>query len=233
MLQYREVIGLSTLVYGPFEKEEVRLLCEHAKDSTTAIDVGANIGVFTIPLAKAVGQHGSVMAFEPLLDNVRRLKQNIELNMLHNVQVYAIALGSSSGSIPLQLANDPAYPSTVRVTQGRSVGKSTVVQMASLDDIWHDCGCPTVSVIKVDVEGAEMAVLMGSERILSAHHPALLIEAPTPSQRKELLEWLAPRGYVHVRARAFMPWNNFFVWSGGSCDADHARNLHPVGKRDL
>ena len=92
-LQYAERIGLSTLIHGGFEVVEIECLRRAATPGTTAIDAGANVGVFTVPLATAVGPDGAVMAFEPFPDNVARLEENIELNGLRNVAVHACAMG--------------------------------------------------------------------------------------------------------------------------------------------
>src|SRR5919199_1573357 len=77
-LHYREDIGLVTLLGGGFERAELEAARAHARARTTAIDVGANVGVFTVALALAVGPEGRVLAFEPFADNVRRLERNLE-----------------------------------------------------------------------------------------------------------------------------------------------------------
>jgi hypothetical protein len=71
-LRYRERIGLSTLVYGSFEAAETELLRRLARPGTTAIDAGANVGLFTIPLALAVGDEGRVLAVEPAPETAAR-----------------------------------------------------------------------------------------------------------------------------------------------------------------
>src|ERR687885_83981 len=72
-LHYREDVGLVTLLGGGFEQAELEAAREHARAGSTAIDVGANVGVFTVVLARAVGPAGRVLAFEPFPANVRRL----------------------------------------------------------------------------------------------------------------------------------------------------------------
>src|SRR5918912_2561693 len=81
-LHYREDIGLVTLLGGGFERAELEAARTHARPGTTAIEVGANVGVFTVALALAVGPDGRVVAFEPFAENVRRLEQNLALKGL-------------------------------------------------------------------------------------------------------------------------------------------------------
>ena len=98
-LRYRERIGLSTLLNGPFEAAEVAALCRLATPGSTAIDVGANVGVFTVPLALSVGDRGRVLSFEPAPQTAARLRANVERNGLGNVDVHVCALGDETRSM--------------------------------------------------------------------------------------------------------------------------------------
>src|SRR5919199_5361377 len=76
-LHYREDIGLVTLFGGGFERPELERARALARPGTTAIDVGANVGVYSVVLARAVGPTGRVLAFEPAPENARRLAENV------------------------------------------------------------------------------------------------------------------------------------------------------------
>ena len=214
-IQYRSVIGLSILLNGGFETEETDVLRRHAKPGTVAIDVGANIGMFTVPLAQAVDPQGSVLAFEPLPANVDRLKANVARNNLNNVEIQALALGDSDGTTTLHLSDDPAYCSTVEVSEGRANGRLMAIPAARLDSIWQEQGRPNVSVMKIDVEGGEIAVLAGSEQLLTSCRPVLLLEANSPEQLHCLARHLSRSGYTYSRPSGFMPWNYLFISPGG------------------
>ena len=100
-LNCREVLGSTTLAYGRFEPGEQAFLSKHVSLGATVLDVGAHVGIFTVLLARRVGAAGRVLAFEPLLDNLRRLRENIQLNDLHNVTIFPFAVGHHEGEIKL------------------------------------------------------------------------------------------------------------------------------------
>src|SRR5947209_3841260 len=79
-LQHRDDIGLVVLLTGSFERAEIETARAETKAGTTAIDVGANVGIFTVPLALAVGADGRVIAVEPAGENVAQLERNVALN---------------------------------------------------------------------------------------------------------------------------------------------------------
>ena len=96
-LRYRDVVGFLRLVQGSFEDAEVETLIEAARLGTVAVDIGAHVGIFTIPLARAVGTAGEVWALEPLPDNVDRLQANVRENQLRNVTLFASAASDTDG----------------------------------------------------------------------------------------------------------------------------------------
>lgn len=206
-LHYREDIGLVTLLGGGFERIELECARRLARRGTTAVDVGANVGVYTVALGLAVGDEGHVLAFEPGPENVRRLEENVAVNGLGNVSVHRLALGDGPGEIALRLGVDPAYHSTAEVFEGRGSGATTVVEVATLDDIWRRSGSPEVSFVKVDTEGSELRVLRGAEELLAAMRPPLLVEA----RDEEVGRWLAERRYSATRPAGFARGNALFV----------------------
>jgi len=211
-VQHRELIGYATLLERGFEVAETRAICAFARAGSTVVDAGANIGSLTVPLAKAVGPRGRVLAFEPLPANAERLRENVALNGLRNVEVGELALGEQDGTIALRLADDPALHSTVAVFQRRATGEALLVPVTTLDRRWREAGAPDVSALKIDVEGAELAVLKGSEQLLRACRPTLLVEAAETSQLEAVARWLAAVGYVWRQPAGFKPWNYLFEW---------------------
>ena len=204
-----EVIGYEILLHGTFEAAESRYLSSRVRAGTTAIDVGANIGLFTVPLARAVGSRGRVIAIEPDAENLARLEANLRLNRLANVLVERVAAGDRDGEAELHLANDPAFHSTAVVYDGRGIGRALRVPVTRLDTIWMRLGRPAVSVIKIDVEGGEAAVLRGAEALLRETRPALLIEADTERLRA-VTDWLALRSYAPLIQTEFEEWSHAF-----------------------
>jgi len=208
-LWYREILGFSTLMSGGFETEEIRTATNLAKSGTTAIDVGANVGLFTIPLAKAIGAKGTILAFEPLPNNVRRLNGNIRRNNLDNVVVLSAAASTRSGRTVFHLGQDPAYSSLVSITEDRmDTGATIEVETVTLDDVWSSRQRPEVSLIKLDVEGGEFDVLGGSTDLLRHCRPHLLVETNSSAALKD---WLAPFNYVDATPAAFKPNNHLYA----------------------
>jgi len=210
-LQYREALGLITLIHGGFEVAETRGLCARARPGSCVIDVGANVGIFTVSLGSALRSSGGIAwAFEPLPSNVERLKKNVRLNDLRNIKVYPLALGNRKGEVTFHLSDDPAFHSIVGVGQRRDSGRIVTVKIDRLDNIWREAGCPMVSLIKIDVEGAELQVLEGAQELIGTNRPQLMLEANTPDHFDALASWLRPRGYSACQPDGFMPWNYLF-----------------------
>jgi FkbM family methyltransferase len=210
-LHYREDIGLAVLMSGGFEPGDIEFAVEHARPDSVAFDVGANVGMFTIPLAHAVGAAGRVVAVEPSPDNAQRLEENVRCNGLANVQVEAVAVVEQPGPVTLHLGNDPAFHSTSDVDDYRDADSSMVVPGTTLDDLWESCGEPDVSFVKVDTEGGELSVLRGAPKLLSTGRPVILVEAKGDARVRELDRWLGRFDYVRTSASRLSPGN--FVYS--------------------
>jgi FkbM family methyltransferase len=209
---YRETLGRTVLIHGDFEFEERNRLSNYVRPGTVAVDVGANIGVFTTSLAKALEGTGTVMAFEPIPDNVTRLRRNVSLNGLGNVKVYSHAVGAAIGEVEIHIAADPAYHSvTNRSEHAISRTGHLRVPITELDTVWESSGQPSVSVLKIDVEGAELDVLRGAERLLRDCKPVVLLEAENSSSLRELDTYLQSYGYFRCRSDGFMPWNHLYL----------------------
>jgi FkbM family methyltransferase len=206
-LHHREDIGLVVLMSGAFERAETEFAIDQARPGTVAIDVGANVGMFTVPLALAVGPSGRVLTVEPSPDNVARLRSNLELNALENVVVEPIAVGDEAGELVVQLASDPGFHSTAEISESRSLDECLTVRAETLDEVWLRAHAPAVSFIKIDTEGNEDAVLRGAEQILRACQPALLLEAKSHERVQELDSWLGRFGYRRTRRRGFAQGN--------------------------
>lgn len=176
--------------FGLYEPEVTKTIQQvvHAGiiDGIT-VDIGAHIGYYTLLLAKHAngknGKNGKVVAFEPLPENFEVLKENVALNSYHNVVVENKAVADFSGRITIARNNDVPLTSTASIspnsiTTSTSIGLGTdviEVDVVKLDDYFDNCR-QRVAFLKMDVEGAETAVLDGMKRILSEDRPLLLIE---------------------------------------------------------
>jgi FkbM family methyltransferase len=141
----------------------------------TVIDAGAHIGLFTMKAAKLVGRpDGRVLAVEPSSENFEMLKRNLSLNGLSNVTPFHCAAGDSEGTVTLNLNDRHSSHSLIETTPGRKLVGKEVVPMKTIDLLTSQL--PRVDMMKIDVEGSEMAVLRGAKRTLERFHPKLVIE---------------------------------------------------------
>jgi FkbM family methyltransferase len=148
---------------GEYEPEETRLVRRILKDGDVFLDVGANIGWYSVHASKLVGEKGQVIAFEPEPRNLDMLKRNVRANGLKNVVVEGVALSNAEGSFKLYLeAGNLGMHSLVEEHGGKSFVN---VKTVRLDDYWKDRG--DIKLVKIDTEGAEGMILDGMRETLA------------------------------------------------------------------
>jgi FkbM family methyltransferase len=209
VLRWDEVVGRHVLRHGTFEQPEVEAACACLQPGDVAVDVGANVGLLTVPLALAVGPAGRVLAVEPLPANVERLEDNVRRNQLGNVTVVSAAAGAKDGQVQLQVAADPAFSSVTVVTKYRVAG-AMQVPCRRLDSLWKELGRPRIALLKIDVEGGELSVLDGARELLQSSRPVLLVEADPGAAADALAARLAEAGYVRATPAGFGRENHLF-----------------------
>jgi FkbM family methyltransferase len=136
-------------------------------------DVGSNVGQFLIPMAKIVGERGQVVGFEPHPVNHQRLMRNVALNRLMNVKVFQVALGDCNGDIRIYGARGTATVVPHAAAWHGSLPVASIQTMRG-DDLRGGAGLPIPRALKVDVEGAEFAVLSGLRETISSSSCELL-----------------------------------------------------------
>jgi len=145
--------------------------------SEIIVDIGANIGWHTVWLSKKVGPSGKILAVEPEVTNFAILELNTPINNLTNVISINLALGANQGRGRLFVPR-PTLMGQV-TTEGSNHGSrpsGASVSFDTLDNLVKSLGIDQVSAIKVDVEGAELAVIRGAEKTISKFGPRLVIE---------------------------------------------------------
>ena len=152
------------------EVGDVQVLRTLVKPGSSVLDVGANVGFFTRLFAQWVTNGGRVIALEPEAANYDRLQRMVNRNQFGGVvDTIQAAVAETSGT--LKLAINPIHPADHKLAdQGVSVRALT------LDDLLAERAWPRVSLIKVDVQGAEERVLRGAATTLAKFHPAVFIE---------------------------------------------------------
>jgi FkbM family methyltransferase len=205
-----ERIGSYLLIHEYFEDAELAACARFAVPGSTVIDVGANVGIFTMTLARLVGETGTVIAVDPLPRNCARLRAHAEMNRHSGVRIVELAVGDKSGFVSLNPTLDPAF---VSVYSDATIAPSPAIieaQVRPLDEIWHSQGRPPVSFMKVDVEGSELGVLDGGKELLSTLRPVLLIEVVDQDCMTAIRSRLDPLGYEPTQPPGFQSWNYIF-----------------------
>lgn len=150
-----------------------RMLDRLVKPGATVVDVGANIGYNTVYAARCVGDKGRVYALEPAQDNLAVLYGNLFANHLANVVVLPYAAGSRREVKPFFLRGEvSAVNSLFQESFYAAVTETVAVQIVPLDDLIPHAP----DLVKIDVEGAELEVLQGMTRILTARALRLIVE---------------------------------------------------------
>lgn len=164
---YSEVI----MVSGLWEPPVKAFLEEETKKNEVIVDVGANIGVYVIPLARRVGK---VIAFEPHPKTHEMLEKSIELNHIHNVKLIRRAIGHSEKKISFHLTDTPMHSSFIP-TNNTKIG--SVLETESIDLDTALAGEDRVDWLIIDVEGFEAEVLTGAIKTLTEHSPRIIVES--------------------------------------------------------
>lgn len=160
---------------GEYEKAELDVLKKHLKPGDVFLDLGANLGVFTLHASRIVGETGKVISFEPFLINHNALKKHIKINGLTNVKIEKLAVGSESGSITLYHDESEDNLGMVTANYVENAVKEDV-EIVSIDDYLQASPDLAIDFIKIDIEGFEYATLLGLENTLKKHQPKILIE---------------------------------------------------------
>jgi FkbM family methyltransferase len=148
-----------------------------------AVDAGANIGLWTVPLAReAAAVGGRVIAVEPVPANAGRLRENLRLNGIDvRADVYELALSDAPGRVTMTLREDFAAGAAtgnaaVASDDGDTRWERLEVPARPLDDLLDELGRPAVSVVKSDLEGHEARFLAGATRTFAVDRPIAFVE---------------------------------------------------------
>ncbi len=168
---------LKVYFYGHYhERYEADLVRRLLNDDDVFWDVGANVGYFTLVAATALANRGQIAAFEPGKNAYQRLTENVSLNPYRNIQTFDVAVSDREGEAVLHVAGDIADSSASLYPAGQTQVRHEVCRTVSLDHFRRVQGGHPPDLIKLDVEGAELAVLQGARGLISATPPLLLVE---------------------------------------------------------
>lgn len=182
-LDTRSYLEWFVFFWGAYEPHNLRLLKSVVQPGMVVADVGANIGLFTLPLARQCGPAGEIHSFEPNSRVFERLRQNVALNRLGQVRLIAQACGAQVGEVDLFVPRaGEANQGVASLQPGALTTERITCAVTTLDAYFAQAS--RLDLIKLDIEGAELLALQGATACLRRFRPLLLIEAePRNAQR--------------------------------------------------
>jgi FkbM family methyltransferase len=216
-LDLREGIDLSIWLLGAFEVATVRAYERLVAPGNTVLDIGANIGAHTLPLARAVGPAGKVWAIEPTEYALGKLQANIALNpgLADRIACCQVMLVDKDGVEvpPLHSSWPLTGEADLHERHGGRLMPTGNARALTLDSLVRERGIERIDFIKLDIDGHECGMLRGAQETLRAWQPIILLEL-SPHQLdesggsiEELVDLLAATGYVlqDLASRAPLP----------------------------
>jgi len=182
-----------------FERVQAKMINEALRPSMTVLDLGANIGYYTLLIARRLQGSGRVYAFEPEAFNFRLLRANVLANGYENVILLRHAVSDIDGGIKLFRGGNSGEHSLCYDNISRHAG-SECVSVTTLDSFAKNIG--RVDMVKMDIQGAEGRAIRGGEKLLTKHHPIMFFELAPHLLRnagddpRDIIELLESWGYV-------------------------------------
>lgn len=185
--------GLWCAMAGSAYEPELPWLLEYLQPGDTFIDVGANIGIFSLHIARRLGPAGQVFSLEPGPGAFQLLKRNILDNHLEkSVKFFQLAASNQGGT--MKMGGDSAVWNSLSLSNSPSEG-GTEVRITTLDDLLQEEGDRPVHALKIDAEGVEQLVLEGSKKLIHAHKPTIIFETISTSADNRAGDLLKEWGY--------------------------------------
>ncbi len=171
-------LGWNVLLFGTYEPELRAVFRGAMPAGGVAVDAGANIGWHTLLLARLAGPEGRVFAAEPNPSVRERLAGNIAANRLENVSILPLALAEAPSRVAFlgPSATDGASGSGHLVPGSAAESGTFEVETRSLDSVVAESGIARLDLLKIDVEGFELAVLRGAEESIARFRPQIVFE---------------------------------------------------------
>jgi FkbM family methyltransferase len=204
----------SSYYTGDFDTDQIQSIQRLAVPAWVALDVGANIGFWTVPLAQTAKRCGGVVyAFEPVPSNYSRLELNLSQNQVRgHVHLYRIGLSDSRRLVEISLREDFAAcaetgNAAIVIDAEDQKFKRIAIEVDTLDQVVADGALSRVDFIKVDIEGHEDRFLEGARHTIARFQPVLHMEINEPYYQRRgadalgMLEaWMGRASYCSALA---------------------------------
>lgn len=203
MLNPSDWVDRYLFIEGEYEAANLQILKSVCKPGSVVIDLGANVGWFTLAAANIAGPTGAVFSFEPAPEIFTRLSRNVALNQNQtraSITLINKAVGETNGNIPFYESTGGNSGLSSMRNINTSCREPITVPVIALDEMLGSL--PPVTLIKLDIEGAEMKALHGMRELIARDKPMLMIELTDKflremgSSAEELCRLITVQGYA-------------------------------------
>ena len=187
---YKWVIGAGThgCWLGFYERDKQQAIERFARPGMVMLDLGANVGFYTLALSRLAGDAGRVFAFEPDASNMIQLRRHVALNQLTNTVVVQMAVAARTELV--------GFTPGESGETGHIGGEDYLVPATSLDELIATGAISEPDVVKMDVEGAEASVLEGAPALLARGRTVWLIALHGEKSKRDCFHLLVEKGYI-------------------------------------
>jgi FkbM family methyltransferase len=216
-------------VKGTYELPVQLELARFLRWGDSFLDIGGNIGFFSMIAARLVGQSGRVFAVEPVPENAHCIRANARMNRLDNIHVLEVAVGPTEGQCDLMLARHPGGASLAHAEVTRDPEGRLRVRATTVDKLLETGRISPPDLIKIDVEGTEVDVLEGMRRTLCTQRSTIIFEVDAATEQAaevkyaRVSDWLCKLDYSVQRLEPGYPENSWAVLHGVAAPAEEAR----------
>jgi FkbM family methyltransferase len=196
------LVPIEIMNFGSYETDETRMVLRLVEEASVVFDIGANIGWYSLNLAKRYGSAVSVHAFEPIPATYEELNQNIALNGAQAVvQPHNFGFSDVSGRVTFFYYPQGSGNASIADLSGRGEVQEIVCDVQTIDDYVREAGV-VPDLVKCDVEGAEFLVFKGGSRMISEERPIVFAEmlrkwaARFEYSPNDIIEWFGALGYA-------------------------------------
>jgi FkbM family methyltransferase len=174
-LTIKDWVQYNLFIYGKYEENETLLWEKLVKKSSVILDIGANVGYFSL-LASKINPKSSIFSFEPIKHTFDRLSYNVKQNNFQNIKLFNCAISDENRILSINVGNENNWGMSSVNNHEFTSGKIENINAISIDNFVKEEKIQRVDLIKLDIEGAEYMALEGMKNTLDNYSPDILIE---------------------------------------------------------
>lgn len=176
LLSVQDWVQYHLFMYGFYELPESLFWLNFTKGKKVVLDVGGNVGYFSLLAAKGLNKNGKIYAFEPVSKTYKRFQENIRLNGTHSIVLEKLAISNKEDVLTINVGNAHNWGmSSINMHEHLS-GDKEIVRCETIDGYIKKHNLSVVDIVKIDIEGSEFAAIDGMKNTLSIQRPVVLIE---------------------------------------------------------